>query len=248
MIVFAKDLGSAEGESKYDMLAVAVARNLYGEDVKFAKPGVIGKVAVSQFGDGKVLFETGKKNVFLFHDWFDKYGSYLDKCNKAIFLGNFDHPEVKGSVTLSSYPVERVREVPRDKDFPVLVTGEYYGKCLDWILMKIRDMGRVGVRVACYNSMKNFTEDTCPEYFELVDRVADAVGGKDMVDVRFHAPLCLLASYMGASSHIIHCGGHRGMIHAMGVSTGRCSSITHDDFYSPANINEIVVRLVHLLR
>ena len=248
MIVFAKDLGTDEGESKYDMLAVAVARNIQGEEVKFAKPGVHGKVAVSQFGDGKVLLECGDKNVFLFHDWFDKYEKYLDKCQKAIFLGNFGHPDIKNAVKLSSYPVETVRELPKDTDCPVLVTGEYDSRCLDWLLDRISSLGDTALRISCYNVMKNFTETMCPEYFELIDKVSNLVGDRDLVESNSHAPMCLLAAYMGAATHILHCGGNRGMVHAMAVSTGRCESFTGDDKFTPAKINELIVRLIPLLR
>lgn len=250
MIAFAKDIGAKEGESKYDLLAVSVARTLRTAEVRFARAGYPADVAVSQFGDGRARIERGKKNVFVFHDWFDAYAKHLaSDYDKAIFLGKFDHPAIERSVTLASYPVSRPRFLPTDKNFPVLITGDYeMPRICDWISQKLAEVSKSAVRIACFNTLPNSTEDNDPSYWTLVDAVRNFVGDNDLVDMVANAPIGLLTAYMYSCRHILHCGGHRGMVHSMAVSTGKCISFTGDDSFSPATIDDLVVRLLPMLR
>lgn len=250
MIAFAKDIGTREGESKYDLLAMAVARTVRTADVRFASAGYPADLAVSQFGDGRARVERGKKNVFIFHDWFDAYGQFVESdYDKAVFLGKFDHPDIGKSVTLASYPVARPRVLPTDKEFPVLITGDYEipGIC-DWILQKLKEVSKSAVRIACFNNLPLSTEETDPAYWELIHTVRNFVGDNDLVDVVPNASIGLLADYMYACRHILHCGGHRGMVHSLAVSTGKCMSFTGDDSFSPASLDDLVVRLLPMLR
>lgn len=246
MISFAKDIGAKEGESKYDLLAVSVARTLRTAEVRFARAGYPAYVAVSQFGDGIARIERGKKDVFIFHDWFDSYGKYVESgYDKAFFLGRFSHPDMENSVTLESYPVSRPRVLPEDRNFPVLITGDYEAPGIrDWISMKLDDIGKEPVRIACFNTFARSPCDSDPAYKWL----ADAVRGNGLVDIVSDAPIGLLMAYMYASRRILHCGGHRGMVHSMAVSTGKCVSLTGDDSFSPATVDDLVVRLLPMLR
>ena len=248
MIVFPRDLGTFEGESKFDSLACSVARSI-GHEVKFAAPGITAELSVSQFGDGLVRYENGKKNVFIFHDWFDNYSKYLDKpYDKAIFLGHFKHPDVPKSLSIESYPVDPIRMAARDEEFPTVIVGEFESTMkfeFDWVIDRIKEFGSKAVRIACFCPSYRYDVDVEPSIKELIGRVHEVA---DKVCVYLRAPLCLLREYMGAAEHIVHLGGHRGMIHSLGVSTGKMVSFTGDDSFRPSRISELNARLLPYLR
>ena len=245
MICFAKDLGAFEGESKYDMLAVAVARTI-GVDTKFASPDVDAEVAVTQFGDGLVRRAEGKKTVYIFHDWYDAYLKKLGKYDKAIFLGRFDHPKLECSVTLESYPVSKLVERPVDPKGQILICGEFEVRCRDWILSKVNELCAerpLTVRVACpwCGAESNI-------FSQLVQPVGKLLNSFHDIEERYFASVDLLGDYMAASMYILHCGGHRGMVHSMAVSTHKCCSYTSDDKFVPSSISELNARLLPLCR
>ena len=226
MIAFAKDLGAFEGESKFDMLAVAVARVL-GTRVKFFSPAYEANVVVSQFGDGRPMHEEGRKHVYIFHDWMPNYEKYLSMpYEKAVFLGNFKHPDVERAVTFESYPSPRPMERPFDTRFPILVTGEYAPGDEKWVA---ENVGYGNVRVACFDCMHERNEAI---------REAIAKEGRE-VDVVPCAPIWLLFSYMGSATRILHLGGYRGMLHAAAVYTGRCVSQTGDDMFNVPDVKDL---------
>lgn len=232
MILFAKDIGSNEEESKFDYLATCVAR-ISKEAVKFDSPSAVSAdVAVSQFGDGlaRVARRAGR-NVFLFHDWMPNYQKYLeDGFDRAVFIGKFDHPDIGKSFTLESYPFDGIRQLKNDEKYPTLVTGVYEKRCLDWILGKIDGNP---VRIACFDELYGGQDE---DLLEMVD----AVKQKCEVDFRPHAPLSLLFDYMGSASRILHCGGRRGLVHSAAVSTGKCESYTGDDSFKVARISALL--------
>lgn len=245
MIVFAKDLGSIEGESKYDMLAVSVARTI-GITTKFAHPNYNADLAVSQIGDGLARIAHGRKQVCIFHDWFDAYEKYLvEPFSKIIFLGKFAHPAIDNSVTLASYPVSPVISSKMDDDYPVLICGEYTSRCYDWILKTVDFIGIDRVRVACYNEMYYNYADADTDYGILIDGIKNKGVS---VDLRPKVPISLLFDYMASAYSIVHCGGNRGLVHSMAVSTNRCMSYTGDDTYRPSAINELNARLLSYCR
>ena len=226
MIAFAKDLGAFEGESKYDMLAVAVAR-VIGKTVKFFSPAYEADLVVSQFGDGRLMYESGKKNVFIFHDWKPNYDKYVSMPHeKAIFLGNFEHPVMEKSVTFASYPAPRPMARPYDSRFPILVTGEYYSGDEKWVA---ENVGEGNVRVACFDCMHERNESV---------KEAIAKEGREVEVVPF-APIWLLLDYRGSATRILHLGGYRGMLHAAAVSTGKCLSQTGDDSFDVPDIRKL---------
>ena len=247
MVFFGKDLGAFEGESKYDMLAVSVARHM-GENVKFSVPGICPELGVTQFGDGLVRRAEGKKNVYVFHDWYDAYKKHLGKYDKAIFLGKFDHPSFENSVELASYPVEPLIERPEATDFPVLICGEYEERCHDWLVGKVEELlseKYMRIRLACPYVPSDNDEYG---YWRMRHKLASMmVTEKDLCQSPF-ASIKLLGEYMSSVKYILHCGGHRGMVHSMAVSTNKCCSYTHDDSYRPTAVSELVARLLPLLR
>jgi hypothetical protein len=238
MIFFGKDLGAFEGESKYDLLAVAVARTIEVE-TKFAAPNVVPDLGVTQFGDGLVRRAEGKKNVYIFHDWYDAYRNKVRKYDKAIFLGNFAHPELEKSVTLDSYPVSTPISRPEDPKGQILICGEYEDHCHDWIVDHVKTFlseKYMKLRIACpYGGVNEGDIGYWKMRNALVSLV---VNESDITDSPF-ASVELLGEYMASSNHILHCGGHRGMVHSMAVSTGKCCSYTGDDSYRPSTIYEI---------
>jgi len=226
MIAFSKDLGAFEGESKFDMLAVSVARVL-GKQVKFFSPSFDADLVVSQFGDGRPLYEKGRKNVYIFHDWAPNYMKFIEMpYEKAVFLGNFEHPAVEKAVTLTSYPAPRPMARPCDTRYPVLVIGEYYPGDEGWVA---ENVGEGNVRVACFDCMHERNESV---------KEAIAKEGREVEVVPF-APIGLLLDYMGSAKRILHLGGYRGLLHAAAVSTGKCVSRTGDDDFDVADIETL---------
>ena len=247
MIFLGKDLGTFEGESKYDLLAVAVARTI-GVETKFSALNVVPDLGVSQFGDGLVRRAEGKKNVYIFHDWYDKYENKLQSYDMAIFLGNFDHPELERSVNLESYPVSKLLFRPEDPRGQILVCGEYEDHCHDWIVDHVKTIlseKYMKIRIACpYGGVNEGDIGYWKMRHALVSLV---VNESDITDSPF-ASVDLLGEYMASSKYILHCGGHRGMVHSMAVSTGKCCSYTGDDSYCPSNIYEINALLLPFSR
>jgi hypothetical protein len=245
MICFAKDLGAFEGESKYDMLAVAVARSI-GVETKFYAPDVVPKVAITQFGDGLVRRAEGKRNVYIFHDWYESYKNQLGKYDKAIFLGRFDHPSFECSCVLESYPVARLMGRPADPKGQILICGEYEERCRDWLVSKVKELcseSPLTVRVACpWGGIESNI------FSQLVQPVGKLLNSFYDIEERYFASVDLLGEYMAAARHIIHCGGHRGMVHSMAVSTKKCVSYTGDDSFVPTLISELNARLLPLCR
>lgn len=236
MIAFAKDLGADEGESKYDMLAVSMARRILS--VRFSTPGAVPEIAVTQFGDGLARVVHGTRNVLLFHDWFERYSRYIDKTySAAVFLGAFDHPEMERSVSLNSYPVETLPQRRMDQKYPLLVTGSSYELAGQWVIDRISELRPAAVRIACYSPMYRSSPYSDVRYRDLVESVGKLVSN---VDVRPCAPICMLAEYMAASCTILHCGGRRGMVHSMAVSTGKCESYIGDDSFIPASPEQLL--------
>ena len=247
MISFGKDLGAFEGESKYDMLAVAVARSI-GVETKFSSPNDNPKLGVTQFGGGLVRRAEGKRTVYIFHDWYDHYTKKLGKYDKAIFLGKFDHPSMECSVALESYPVAPCMSRPEDSEFPILITGDYEGHCHDWILSKVKellDTKYMRVRIACpYGGVAADTDG----YFKMLGALKHMmITERDVRECPF-APIGLLGEYMAAAKYILHCGGHRGMVHSMAVRTKKCCSYSGDDQYRPTAISELNARLLPYAR
>ena len=247
MIFFGKDLGAFEGESKYDLLAVAVARSI-GHETKFAAPNIVPDVGVTQFGDGLVRRAEGKKNVYIFHDWYDSYRNKVGKYDKAIFLGKFDHPSFEKSVTLDSYPVPHRVARPEDQKGQILICGEYEEHCHDWIIDHVKTMlseKYMTVRIACpYNG----DSDDHSGFFKMRNALVHLmIQERDITDSPF-ASVGLLGEYMSSAKYILHCGGHRGMVHSMAVIAKKCCSYTGDDSYRPSTINELNARLLPFLR
>lgn len=247
MVFFGKDLGAFEGESKYDMLAVSVARQM-GENVKFSVPGICPELGVTQFGDGLVRRAEGKKNVYIFHDWYDAYKKHIGKYDKAIFLGNFDHPSFEKSVTLDSYPVAHHVARPEDPKGQILICGEYEEHCHDWIIDHVKTIlfeKYMTVRIAC--PFNGDSEDHAG-FFKMRNALVQLmIQERDITDSPF-ASVGLLGEYMSSAKYILHCGGHRGMVHSMAVITKKCCSYTGDDSYRPSTINELNARLLPFLR
>lgn len=247
MISFGKDLGAFEGESKYDMLAVAVARSI-GVETKFSSPNDNAKLGVTQFGGGLVRRAEGRNNVYIFHDWYDHYTKKIGKYDKAIFLGKFDHPAMDRAVTMESYPVAHGMPRPEDPKFPILITGDYEGYCHDWLLSKVKellDTKYMCIRIACPYGGVAADHDG---YFKMLGALKHMmITERDVLDCPF-ASIGLLGDYMASAKYILHCGGHRGMVHSMAVDTKKCISYTGDDHYRPSTIYELNARLLPYTR